>query len=137
MNKLIYGLEMEAQGAKWLESKYPSLSFLEKNYRWKGGEIDLIYEERTQSSASVRSIGQVRELVFVEVRARKPGALVDAVLSITAPKQRRLSRTIQHYLARYRGSAKSARFDVLAWDGLNWSHLKNVRLEPAPAGSYH
>jgi len=128
-DRLRYGLDMEVQGAHWLERRYPSLHLLAKNYRWKGGELDLVFEDRSEQSPA--------ELVFVEVRARKPGALVDGVLSVTLPKQRRLSRTIEHFLARYQGSAKSVRLDILAWDGLNWTHLKNVRLESAPARRYH
>jgi putative endonuclease len=129
LNKLHYGLEMESQGACWLESHFPSLNLLAKNYRWKGGEVDLVYEDRTP--------GQKAELVFVEVRARKSGALVDAVASITLPKQRRLARTIEHFLSRYKGPAQSIRLDVLAWDGKGWDYLKNVRLEGAGAGRYH
>ncbi len=129
MEKLQYGLEMEARGAEWLGIHYPSLCLLEKNYRWKGGELDLIYEDRSEA--------RPQELVFVEVRARKPGAIVDGVVSITLPKQRRLARTIRHFLARYEGSAKSVRLDILAWDGLNWTHLKNVRLEGPSSRQYH
>lgn len=142
LERLHYGLEMETQGALWLESTCPSLRLLEKNYRWKGGEIDLIFEDRVgegraKVGASEKPVGRTCELVFVEVRARKLGALVDGVVSITLPKQRRISRTIRHYLARYRGSAKSVRFDVLTWNGLNWSHLKNVRLEDQGIARYH
>jgi putative endonuclease len=128
-HKLHYGLEMESQGARWLESRFPSLSLLAKNYRWKGGELDLVYEDHSRARAV--------ELVFVEVRARKPGALVDAVASITLLKQRRLARTIEHFLSRYKGPAQSIRLDVLAWDGKGWDYLKNVRLEGAGAGRYH
>jgi putative endonuclease len=129
MNKLHYGFEMEEKGAQWLESRYPSLSRIAKNYRWKGGELDLIYIDRSQRGHS--------ELVFVEVRARKSGALVDGVVSITLPKRRRLSRTIQHFLSRYDGLAHSVRLDVLAWDGAVWTHLKDVRLEGASHWQYH
>jgi putative endonuclease len=127
--KLHFGLEMEEKGAQWLEGRYPSLTLLVKNYRWKGGELDLVFEDRPLRSPP--------ELVFVEVRARKPGALVDGVMSITAPKQMRLSRTIQHFLSRYDGPARSVRLDVLAWDGAAWTHLKDVRLEGGGHRQYH
>ncbi|MFL5814970.1 MAG: YraN family protein [Bdellovibrionia bacterium] len=129
IGKLHFGLEMEEKGAQWLEGRYPSLTRLVKNYRWKGGELDLVFEDRT--------LRKPPELVIVEVRARKSGALVDGVVSITAPKRMRLARTIRHFLSRYNGPAHSVRLDVLAWDGANWTHLRDVRLEGAAHRQYH
>ena len=117
MNRLEYGLAMEEEALKWMIDRYPSLVPQSRNYRWKGGEIDLVFEDE-----------DTRELVFVEVRARRLDALVDPIASITYPKQRKLCRTIEHYLARYQGDAKSVRIDFLGWDGKNWTHLKNVIL---------
>jgi putative endonuclease len=128
-DRLHYGLGMEEQGARWLTDQFPFFRLVTKNYRWKGGELDLVFEAMPEN-------GQC-ELIFVEVRARKKDALVDGVASVTLPKQRRLERTIRHFLARYRGPAKSLRFDVLAWNGSIWTHLKNVRLEGGHFRHYH
>jgi putative endonuclease len=117
MNKLEYGLSMEEEALQWMLEHYPTLMPQSRNYRWKGGEIDLVFEDE-----------ETRELVFVEVRARQLDALVDPISSITYPKQRKLCRTIEHYLARYNGNAESVRIDFLGWDGENWIHLKNVIL---------
>lgn len=118
--RLEFGKTMELRGAEWLINRYPTLNLLESNYRWKGGELDLIFEERCEDRAP--------ELVFVEVRARSPGARVDGLSSVTFPKQMRLSRTIQHFLAKYRGPAKGVRVDLLAWNGRGWTHLPNVSI---------
>jgi putative endonuclease len=85
---------------------------LERNYRFGGGEIDLIFED-----------GQ--ELVFVEVRARAQDGLLRGYETIGWKKRARLERAIRRYLSVYRGAAKKLRLDVLSWDG-KWTHLKNV-----------
>jgi putative endonuclease len=75
------------------------LHVLERNYRCRFGEIDIV----------ARSGGQ---LVFVEVRARSSEAYGGAAGSITAAKRRRLVATARHYLAR-RGADAPCRFDVV------------------------
>jgi putative endonuclease len=88
------------------------LSLVERNFRCKGGEIDLIMQE-----------GQV--LVFVEVRKRADQRHGGAAASVTWRKQRRLIIAAQVYLQRYR-TPPACRFDVIAIEGdtLNW--LKNA-----------
>jgi putative endonuclease len=93
---------------------------LHRNYRCKGGEIDLVLEEEVSS-------GQF-ELVFVEVRSRGAGAWVSGVETVDFRKRLKLSRTIRYFLAGYRGRAKSLRVDLLAWDDGVWTHLRNVWL---------
>lgn len=75
---------------------------VERNYAWRGGEIDIIASE-----------GPV--LVFVEVKARRghrfgPAPGHDAVDS---RKQRRLAQTAQHYLSLKRFGSRVCRFDVV------------------------
>jgi putative endonuclease len=88
------------------------LSLVERNFRCKGGEIDLLMQE-----------GQV--LVFVEVRKRADQRHGGAAASVTWRKQRRLIIAAQVYLQRYR-TPPACRFDVIAIEGdtLNW--LKNA-----------
>ncbi len=60
---------------------------VERNYRCKGGEIDLIM--RTADDT----------LVFVEVRQRRGRGFGGAAQSITPAKQRRVLHAASHYLA--------------------------------------
>jgi putative endonuclease len=83
-----------------------------RNFKFKGGEIDLIFEER---------VGTSIELVFVEVRSRSASSWVNALETVDAAKRLRIHRTAQMFLARYRGPAQGIRFDVMAWDG-EWKH---------------
>ena len=75
------------------------LTILERNYRCRFGEIDIV----ARSGAL---------LVFVEVRARKSEAFGGAAGSITAAKRRRLVAAARHYLATRRID-RACRFDVV------------------------
>lgn len=88
------------------------MTLVERNYRCKGGEIDLILRDRDM-------------LVFVEVRKRADGRYGGAAASINAGKQRRLVIAAQTFLQRYR-IPPACRFDVIAIEAsaLNW--LKNA-----------
>lgn len=88
------------------------LTLIERNFRCKGGEIDLILQDRNA-------------LVFVEVRKRADGRHGGAAASVTAHKQRRLIIAAQVFLQRYK-MPPPCRFDVIAIeaDTLNW--LKNA-----------
>jgi putative endonuclease len=88
------------------------LILVERNFRCKGGEIDLIMQERKQGRD---------ELVFVEVRKRADLRHGGAAASVTPRKQARLILAAQLFLQRYR-APPACRFDVIAIDGdaLNW-----------------
>ncbi len=79
------------------------LQLVEKNYRCKGGEIDLIMRDG-------------ESLVFVEVRFRKSSSFGSAAESVTASKQRKLITAASHYLQRQRNSWP-CRFDVVGITG--------------------
>ena len=91
----------ENLAATFLERQ--GLKILERNYRCRFGEIDLI----ASSGAT---------LVFVEVRARRSSAFGGAAGSITAAKRRRLVAAARHYLARRRAD-RACRFDVVLLQG--------------------
>jgi putative endonuclease len=91
------GNAAESLAAAFLERQ--GLKILERNYRCRFGEIDLV----------ARS-GAV--LVFVEVRARKSEAFGGAAGSITAAKRRRLVAAARHFVARRRVE-RACRFDVV------------------------
>ena len=78
------------------------LQLLERNYRCRLGEIDLVMSEG-------------RTLVFVEVRYRKSLAFGGPLESVTATKQRRILAAARHYLRCHRHAAeRPCRFDVVA-----------------------
>jgi putative endonuclease len=73
---------------------------LERNFRCRGGEVDLV--------ALCRGV-----VVFVEVKTRQPGAAVGPFEAVTPGKRRRLLRAARYYLARHRLEERAARFDVV------------------------
>jgi putative endonuclease len=88
------------------------LSLIERNYRCKGGELDLIMRD-----------GET--MVFVEVRKRADTRHGGAAASVTMTKQTRLIRAAQTYLLRH-PSPPPCRFDIIAIDGVSLSWLKNA-----------
>jgi putative endonuclease len=73
-----------------------------ENYRFKGGEIDLIMRDD-------------ETIVFVEVRYRNRSRFGDGAESITPLKQRRVIATAMHYLQHAHTLAQpTCRFDVIA-----------------------
>ena len=88
------------------------LRLLERNFRCKVGELDLIMQ-------------QGGTLVFVEVRQRASNRFGGAAASVTPAKQRRLLRAAQYFLLRY-ADLPPCRFDLLAIDGENLSWMQNV-----------
>ncbi|HEV2611206.1 MAG TPA: YraN family protein [Noviherbaspirillum sp.] len=88
------------------------LQLVERNFRCKGGEIDLIMQERGV-------------LVFVEVRKRADGRYGGAAASVTPRKQARLVLAAHVFLQRYT-MPPACRIDVVAIDGTRLTWLKNV-----------
>ena len=112
------GSQFEDRAAQLLRGA--GLRVLERNFRCKLGELDLVCRE-----------GEV--LVFVEVRYRSNPHFASAAASVTPAKQRRLWRTAQFYLQRHGlTDSQACRFDVIAFsgsreeaeDGIQW--LKNA-----------
>ncbi|MFZ1180814.1 MAG: YraN family protein [Herbaspirillum sp.] len=83
-----------------------------RNFRCKGGEIDLIMCDDDV-------------VVFVEVRKRSKDSYGGALASVTRAKQKRLIIAAQVFLQNYRRSP-ACRFDVLAYDGDRLTWLKNA-----------
>lgn len=104
--KQVTGQDGEDQALVYLKKQ--GLMLVERNFRCKAGEIDLIMQH-----------GET--LVFVEVRKRADTRHGGAAASITPAKQRKLIRAAQFYLLRYR-MPPACRFDVVAIDGeeVNW-----------------
>jgi putative endonuclease len=102
------GAAAEALAARFLESR--GLSVIARNYRCRGGEIDLIARD-----------GPV--VVFVEVRLRRGKAFGGAAASITASKRRRLAFAARHYLGRL-AQEPPCRFDAILLDALEPESLE-------------
>jgi putative endonuclease len=78
------------------------LTLLARNFFCKLGEIDLIMQEGEQ-------------LVFVEVRYRKTASFGQALETVTAMKQKKLSRAAAYYLQQSKKlNTTACRFDVVA-----------------------
>ena len=96
------GRRGEDAAARHLESR--GLQLLERNYRCRGGEIDLVMLEGTT-------------LVLVEVRLRTSGGFGGAAASVGLRKQRRFILAARHLMATRPAYRKlQARFDVVALD---------------------
>ncbi len=106
MNTL--GSEAEYIAAIYLQQK--GLKLLERNYRSRYGEIDLVMLDG-------------KALVFVEVRLRSNAGFGGAAMSITPAKQQKIIRTAEQYLQQH--GSRSCRFDVMLMskaseDGVEW-----------------
>lgn len=104
------GKESEEIAVNYLMKQ--GLKLLEKNYRSRCGEIDLIMQDKDT-------------IVFVEVRARSSSYFGGPLASINRAKQKKLIKTGTFYLLKHPGPA---RFDVVCFEGtpakLQW--IKNA-----------
>ncbi len=98
---MIRGAEAETMAAAFLERA--GLRVIERNYRCRLGEIDLVARDGATT-------------VFVEVRQRASSAFGGAAASITAAKRQRLIKAARHYLSRLR-TLPQCRFDALLIEG--------------------
>lgn len=98
-NRTEQGRLAEEAAALYLENH--GLAVVERNYRCRSGEIDLIMKDRDY-------------LVFIEVRYRKHTGYGGAAASVDYRKQKKLLRTAQHWLQQSKASNCRCRFDVVA-----------------------
>jgi putative endonuclease len=103
------GAAAEDLAARFLAER--KLKVIERNYRIRGGEIDLICRDG-------------ESVVFVEVRLRRRADYGGAAASITPSKQARLIRAAQHWLARH--GDVPCRFDCVLLDGDNIEWLRDA-----------
>jgi len=76
---------------------------LERNFRCKGGEVDIIARDPGDKS-----------LVFIEVKARRGLTYGVPQLAVTPFKQRQISKAALTWLSQNRLHDTNARFDVIA-----------------------
>lgn len=111
-NKRVIGSLYEKQAAAYLKKQ--GLRIVESNYRFRGGEIDLIARDGAY-------------IVFVEVKYRSTGCSGDALCAVDKAKQRMISKTAKFYLTvRRRNVDLPCRFDVVGIDGNEIHWIKNA-----------
>ncbi|MBX6377982.1 MAG: ribonuclease HII [Clostridia bacterium] len=115
-----FGAWAEARVAAYLAER--GLRLVERNYRCRFGEIDLVMRDGS-------------DLVFVEVRARSSAAFGGPEETVGARKRSRLVRLALAYLAE-RGLAEvGCRFDVVALCGPSGEEVRWFRDAFRPGGS--
>lgn len=111
MDSHAFGRRAEEAAANYLEQA--GYALLRRNYRVRGGEIDLIAR-------------QGETLVFVEVKARSSAFFGAPREAVGPEKQRRLTLAAGRYLQES-GFEGFCRFDVIEADeGLRLNHIKNA-----------
>ncbi len=85
-----------------------NFELLEKNYRCRFGEIDIIAKRK-------------HLIIFVEVRYRKNSQYGSAAESVTRKKQKKITITAKHYIQEYISTSMDFdyRFDVIALSTLD------------------
>ena len=102
--KQIVGKEGEEIAEGYLKNK--GFRMVERNYRCRGGEVDLIALDR-------------RVIVFVEVKARNDASFGSPLESVHPRKQQRMTRAALIFLSEHKLHHRDARFDVvgISFDG--------------------
>jgi putative endonuclease len=97
-NKVL-GTRGEQLAAAFLKKK--GYKILQRNYRHKSGEIDIVCYDRGV-------------IVFVEVKTRHSGKFGPPELSVTNAKKRQLVKIASHYVAAKKIENRDLRFDVVS-----------------------
>jgi putative endonuclease len=105
-----FGIDGESLAISYL--KEHGYKIIERNYRTKIGEIDIIAKDRDT-------------IVFIEVKARKSKAY-NPKEAITKSKKRKISMTALYYLKTTRQLNVRARFDVVAIGSENNSQTVEI-----------
>ena len=95
------GKEGEAAAADYLKGK--GYQVLERNYRCRLGEVDLIAEKGT-------------DLFFIEVKTRRSQQAVSPLELVPYPKQVHISKVAQHYMAVKKPEGRNGRFALIVVD---------------------
>ncbi|MGH8146188.1 MAG: YraN family protein [Rhodanobacteraceae bacterium] len=99
------GLGARFEKAAMEKLERAGLKLVERNYRTRFGELDLVMRDRDA-------------LVFVEVRYRRHARFGGGAASVGAAKRAKLVRAAQGFLQTHPGFAGlPCRFDVVAFDG--------------------
>lgn len=93
-----FGVDGESLATEFLKKK--GYRILERNYRTRRGEMDIIAENDGA-------------LVFVEVKARRGDQFGGPHGAVGWRKQQQLIRVASHYMARHRIQNRDCRFDLV------------------------
>jgi putative endonuclease len=117
-NKRAVGAKYEKMAAIYLEEK--GYIIIERNYRNKCGEIDIIAYAPESEGADL--------LVIIEVKYRSGNQCGEPLEAVDNRKQKRISRATLYYLMKKgRSTDRPCRFDVVAINGDNSiEHIKNA-----------
>ena len=112
MNKRTIGTKYELIACEYLKSQ--GYKILEKNFRCRSGEIDIIAEDE-------------KYLVFIEVKYRSGNSCGYAASAVSFRKQQVISRTARFYLMKNNiPDTCPCRFDVVAIDQKEIHLYKNA-----------
>jgi len=117
----VYNQNLGQQGEQMIESYLTEKGYeiIERNYRKKTGEIDLIAKSPKRD-----------EIVFIEVKTRKSAVYGNPEEAVDRGKLKRIEKTALFWLQENQIDLPW-RIDVLALDlinGINITHLENVTL---------
>ncbi len=112
MNKRALGTEKEKLACDYLKKK--GYHIVETNFFCRRGEIDIIAKD-----------GEY--LVFVEVKYRKNADFGGGLYAVSKDKIRKISQTAGYYMLCHNiATDMPVRFDVIAMDGENITHIANA-----------
>lgn len=128
MDKSVYnGRVAEEESARFLERK--GYRIVERNYRCRGGEIDIIAEQRTAGLLKRLAGRDEGFVVFVEVKQRTRSDFGEPREAVNARKQERLRLAAMSWLGEH-GSKLQPRFDVIevkpGASGPVFNHIENA-----------
>jgi putative endonuclease len=114
-SKQALGREGERLAELFLKKK--GYKLVQRNYRCRGGEVDLIVLDR-------------RVVVFVEVKTRTDHEFGSPLEAVEPRKQRRMILAAQFFLHEKKLHERDARFDVvgISWPGSEpvFEHIQNA-----------
>ena len=103
MRSLDKGIDAEALACDYLLAQ--GLALVERNFRSRHGEIDLVMQDRDS-------------LVFIEVRYRRQSRYGSGAESVDRRKQAKITACARHFIQCHPRSAdRPCRFDVMAVSG--------------------
>jgi len=111
----LFGKEGERFAERYLQQK--GYKLVERNYRCRGGEVDLILLDR-------------KVIVFVEVKTRSDHKFGSPLEAVAARKQKKMIQAAEFFLNQKGLHNREARFDVI---GISWlgqqpavEHIENA-----------